>query len=649
MHPFTYECSKLPCSSTYIRLIELEPSRNGSVDNHSATQSLPLFRCQIRSVSLESRPSFTALSYTWGNPDRTRPIVLSNLEFLTTESLAIALLHIQDPVKPITLWIDQICINQEDDIEKSAQVPLMNKIYSQAEEVLVWLGPADETSDTLMDVWQKVGAAAQKWGLESYLTKEQFPELAQIMTKSDPTHRKTIEFHEMCKTQGEDFDLEAVKVWYQRPWFWRVWIVQEFCLARQAVVVCGHKRVPADLLILARLIYHFYLSNVALTMVEDRTPSEQSRIAQAVDYGKHTDALFAARKRRRRFERKDESEPGTGDTLFQLLQRFYVDFSFQATEPRDKIFGLSALATDTRKLAIMPDYSSSTVEQIYTRVARAIIQDGELDLLTLSQFPKNLTSLPTWVPDWCGSIQPSFASLGISSPGEPAPLFMKSGSEHPLLLSTGNDEELLRVGGYHIDEIEEVRESWTPEPRNRALYLKYLSQVQSLCEISASKDCPIYDSLERRAESFWRIPIGDIEESATLDLCRATPEFYKGYWKLVHDYEAIVGNVNFSTLAECKAYYAQCDEDEPMSRRYKSRMNAMGNKRPYLSKQGFVGMGPVTTTPGDVVVAFIGANVPFMLRPTEQGRFAFLGEAYCDGVMNRELSKTEAIRYFDLE
>ncbi|KAH7124993.1 heterokaryon incompatibility protein, partial [Dactylonectria estremocensis] len=639
MSRFTYDCSPLPSPSTFIRLIDLYPSPTDSTSAMGSTHLSPSLRCCIYSVSLSSLPPYTALSYTWGPPDRTHLLEVSNQEFSITSSLATCLQHICHTERTTTLWIDQICINQDDSREKNEQVPLMDQIYRKAEEVLIWVGPSAEESSSLMDVWNKVGGKAQAWGMDSYLTKERFPEYQQIITKADPTDLKTTEFHDICQTYGPLFDLKAMLAWYKRPWFLRVWVVQELCLGSHSVFVCGNKRVPVDLVMFALQIFNFYLAYAHIS-------SERMQDMRAVLAEDPTAALFAARRRRRRFE----SEGGTGDTFFQLLQRVYVTNNVrQATDPRDRIFGLAALATDTKKLGIKPDYGTTTVEQIYTKIARAIIQDGELDLLCLSQCPKEFRSLPSWVPDWSGNIQPSFCSLG-PTPTE-LPLFDASRSGQPSLIHT-HDENILGVEGYLVDEIEEVCGPWTYPVEGQSFdhvrYLTYLSQIRSLCMISAARNNKIYETPRRRAEGFWRIPVGDVEQLSTLELCRATSSSLKGYQKLFHNCEAEEQVKALSTVAEAEALFQQRHEDEGASTRYRARLAEMRNKRPYLSKEGYVGMGPVTTAPGDVIAVLVGARVPFVLRPKGAGKFSFLGEAYCDGIMDGEITEARSKQDFVL-
>lgn len=400
----------------------------------------------------------------------------------------------------------------------------MSQIYRGAEQVLIWLGPAADGSDSLMDVWDQVGRKAQAWGLESYYTKERFLELKRITAKSEPNDRKTVEFHGICQTAGPTFDIKAMNAWYGRPWFSRVWVVQEFCLGGDAVFVCGQRRVSVNLVFVARQIFDFYIGYA----LDENTPRERLQEVNSMIFDP-TPPLFAARSRRRKFE----CNTGTGDSLLQLLQRLYVGKVVKATDPKDRIFGVLALANDTEKLGIRPDYGL-TVEQIYTRTSRLIIQNGELDLIGLSQFPKRSKSLPSWVPDWLGPIQPSFCSIGPSASLD-KPLFAASGSDQPSLTETG-DESLLGIEGYRFDEIEEVGAPWK-EPEagsgfNHVPYLSYFSQIKAMCIISANKDHHIYKSPERRAEGFWRILVGDVEETSTGDKRRATPSSLKGYQQL---------------------------------------------------------------------------------------------------------------------
>ncbi len=73
----------------------------------------------------------------------------------------------------------------------------------------------------------------------------------------------------------------------------------------------------------------------------------------------------------------------------------------------------------------------------------------------------------------------------------------------------------------------------------------------------------------------------------------------------------------------------------------------MRKKRPYLFREGYMGMGPVNIAPGNLVVVLMGAQVPFVLRPKgDPGHFEFLEEAYCDDIMDGEIAEKRSSQVF---
>lgn len=138
--------SHLPENS--VRLLELLPD----VDN---------VKVIVRCVSLATDvPAFEALSYTWGTeaPTETIQCMKSSekgelFSFAVTPSLHTAFECLRATAgkhQSRWLWIDAICINQQDNDEKARQVPLMADIYSTAQRVVVWLGKNDSSSDVVM-------------------------------------------------------------------------------------------------------------------------------------------------------------------------------------------------------------------------------------------------------------------------------------------------------------------------------------------------------------------------------------------------------------------------------------------------------------------------------------------------------------------
>lgn len=139
-----------PFSNSHsIRILTLSPSPD---------RSTPLIGT-LSEQDLDSGTSDTyeAISYVWGNPSRQAEISCNGLPLRITQSIHDALARVRHPDRPRRLWADQICINQDDLAERSQQVELMNLVYKNAEQVLVWLGEDDE------------GVAERAFGLIRYL------------------------------------------------------------------------------------------------------------------------------------------------------------------------------------------------------------------------------------------------------------------------------------------------------------------------------------------------------------------------------------------------------------------------------------------------------------------------------------------------
>lgn len=128
------------------RLLILEPS----------TDRLTPVRCKLARTSCDDDDvKYAALSYTWGDRVSKTPILVNEVATQVTIDLEAALRHIRKPSSAMVLWVDAICINQEDLAEKSHQVEMMREIYSGAELVIAWLGSASDDSDLAMNVLGK--------------------------------------------------------------------------------------------------------------------------------------------------------------------------------------------------------------------------------------------------------------------------------------------------------------------------------------------------------------------------------------------------------------------------------------------------------------------------------------------------------------
>ncbi|RSM01273.1 hypothetical protein CDV31_011403 [Fusarium ambrosium] len=97
-------------------------------------------RCVLNTVLLDNSPKYEALSYAWGDPLDRRLIEVDGKRKSITVNLYHALRRLRYPQDERRLWVDAVCINQNDNVEKSHQVSLMQKIYSSTERAVLWLG-----------------------------------------------------------------------------------------------------------------------------------------------------------------------------------------------------------------------------------------------------------------------------------------------------------------------------------------------------------------------------------------------------------------------------------------------------------------------------------------------------------------------------
>jgi hypothetical protein len=118
-------------------------------------------QCQLFSYSLREAGKAThlyeALSYVWGDQNKTLPISIGEHRFDVTENLHAALSRLRDHSLERIIWVDAICINQKNEEEKEKQIQLMARIYNQAYGVVVWLGEEANDSDQALDAIVRAG------------------------------------------------------------------------------------------------------------------------------------------------------------------------------------------------------------------------------------------------------------------------------------------------------------------------------------------------------------------------------------------------------------------------------------------------------------------------------------------------------------
>lgn len=200
-----------------------------------ADETLPI-HLTIKCVSLADQPVYETLSYTWGAPHPTSEIEVHHTDATTTkfsvrQNLHDFLVQFRKEQNEAWLWIDQICINQEDLEEKSHQVIQMAQVYSQAVQVNIWLSSGFQGGDELMDfISTHDHLPFQIKGSVFLDSDKEFDEkntwVKEFVGKARKHYRKYIQ---PCR---QFIDL---------PYWSRVWIIQEIALSSIHVVRLGTK------------------------------------------------------------------------------------------------------------------------------------------------------------------------------------------------------------------------------------------------------------------------------------------------------------------------------------------------------------------------------------------------------------------------
>lgn len=344
-----YSYTPLPDHKPHIRLLKLLPA---SADDDVLVADIGHF-------PLNSCPPFVALSYVWG-PTTPQWMVCTRdgRYIICTQSLRIALRHLRQRGQLI-VWADAICINQNDNVEKSKQVMLMGDIYRRASRVVVELGVCcDDENHRTCRVYPPI--------LTNILS------LTGRVLKAIRPERPSLGPREYAKFGIPPSQHQAWSGWRamrSRPWFTRSWIVQEVAAGRDITVLYNGKAYKWE----------------DLDMANRVTANEQVDLEAYIGKMNMTNIgdLQGGR-------------PEDAPRLVDLVSTFR---SLDATDPRDKIYAFRGLASD-EAISPIPDYTRS-IEDVYMAYARFFIQQGDgIKVLQEAGLSRSGRALPSWCPDW---------------------------------------------------------------------------------------------------------------------------------------------------------------------------------------------------------------------------------------------------------
>jgi hypothetical protein len=188
----------------------------------------------LREVDLaEHKREYEAVSYRWGEQSIMHLVYINGKPFHIRESIWKFIKHWttsigRNGMSDTDLWIDSICINQQNLVEKSRQVRGMGQIYAGARRVIIWLGDASEESAVL----------------DNQISRDRSVTTYGSDAERDSALHFCSKLVNVTRTNGQAEDvlatLRSLSALLHNPYWRRLWVVPEILLAKEAAIVCGH-------------------------------------------------------------------------------------------------------------------------------------------------------------------------------------------------------------------------------------------------------------------------------------------------------------------------------------------------------------------------------------------------------------------------
>jgi hypothetical protein len=349
----TLTYTALDGSTQTTRLIEILPGDS------------PQISCKFHIHQLDANatcPPFTALSYTWGPPDPTSEILITidDQRLPVRKNLWYALSSyrkkMNEGIFGGLLWIDALSINQQDTFERNHQVNMMKLIFSEANGVLVWLGPEENDSSRLLQFIMTMPSLAyspDQGPAQKYARYTKRPQKGLQIAMSRPAFTIDDLFEKLFNQQLD----QAFAALFQRDYWKRLWIVQEVLLAERLLVLCGdHVCVWSTLVsIVSELEYLGQILGENGVPIRNQTPVPELQRLQGQVIGSRAYSILMKGADSDRLQKRRE-----GWEFREVIQTWHHQ---ECADQRDQVYGLLGLANGE----ITADYDK-TLDQIYVDV-----------------------------------------------------------------------------------------------------------------------------------------------------------------------------------------------------------------------------------------------------------------------------------------
>lgn len=553
--------------------------------------------CTLETVSMDDDPDYYALSYVWGDPDDTVVIRVDGQPFQATRNLWHALRRLRRETHPRIFWVDAICINQDNNEEKSHQVVNMGSVFRSCCEAFLFLGERQSCIDSDADEQPQSYMAPKAFELiRLFDSNKHFDEI--------PCFEKTSESQFAIPREYEDH-FAALDALNECSWWSRIWVVQETALPEKARFVWASEE------------YSFESLALAASNIRTHLKTCCSR-ANFFDRVRGLNDLYI---RIRPMLNARMSVRNSFSTAIFWLRHDCT--SLKASNRRDLVYGLLGLVGDWGSVSpLSPDYSGS-LEHCYAAIFLNFTAQ-DLSGALLGRRSKNvIEKLPTWVPDWISSTLPSEWEDEYVEKYLTVDLFTCSGSSTNTLTLVG--DSLLMVKGIRLQRLKHV--GVHSDFRNSKPSFDDI--LQEWMKMVGVKIFPTSLHKNEKAKALWRTVIQDyVSEGFTEDRKRRAEDT---------DYDNFQAKQKASFLYSFRTTRAT----------YHQTKKSLWRKSMFITEEENLGLAYDEAAPLDEVYLILGCTVPLLLRRTGQmvkvdgssdplPSFTVIGDCYMDGYMDGE-------------
>ncbi|RSL41858.1 hypothetical protein CEP53_012512 [Fusarium sp. AF-6] len=551
-----------------------------------------LISCELSHVRLDSKPAFWALSYVWGAREDPALIEVNGCPFEVTRNLYDALREYRRQFLGDTngsfIWIDAICIDQTNHGEKATQVPRMSEIYGKCEHVLAWLGPADEVEqDTVRELAEKLkqfeGDADSS--SDGNLADEQISALRESAYTSTEAAEKVQRLRQTLIDIG------------QRPWFRRVWILQEAVLSQK----------PPILLYGPHIFGYDIFFRIWVRLLD---PSNDGQLlitflARSPVRFKAVEGIYRKILNTRVHRKETSQEENERQCALDILQLIGESTELKATVPHDHIYALLGLL-DCNPLpeALFPDYTKP-FEDLYHRFTAFILAETKDPRVLNLGGVGGLEGVPSWTPDLRQTLN---AKINNSQ---------RTGA----CISLSADRKILTMPAILLGRCVSVFGPIQPDPTTRTIAPSvFLDCDREIIQPAASiRQATRLDIMRQ----WFRYQLADI---FTVQRLEKDPTIEQSF---LMAYSCMVQGQPIEQYSHYFNSQKQLEGADGLARDRDLQTSMLGHGL-FVLHDGITGdlaRKDVSAAVGDAVCVFPGLSTPFVLRQKEDGSFRVVSQA----------------------